>query len=107
LNAAVEGKEVRDVREHHSVPARQGRQGAEFRAWFAWSNQKFAKHKGFLRRRLLKPRAGGNYAAIVEHETYETFMAMDTSSTQAMAKQRVTPLLDGDPSPASYEVVLD
>jgi heme-degrading monooxygenase HmoA len=51
----------------------------EFKEWFAWSNQEFSKHKGFIRRRLLKPMKGGSYAAIVEHESYDTFMAMHTS----------------------------
>lgn len=78
----------------------------EFRQWFAWSNEQYARHKGFIRRRLLEPQRGGHYAAIVEHESYETFMAMHTSPTQAEAKKRVTPLLDGDPRPQFYEVVL-
>ncbi len=80
---------------------------AEFQQWFAWSSAEYAKHKGFIRRRLLKPREGGNYAAIVEHESYETFMAMHTSSTRAEARRRVDPLLDGKPKPSFYEVTLD
>jgi len=80
---------------------------AEFREWFAWSNQEYAKHKGFIRRRLLRPRGGGNYVSIVEHESYESFMAMHTSPTQAQAHKRVEPLFDGSPSPHFYEVVMD
>ncbi len=87
-------------------PIRPGKD-AEFREWFAWSSREYAKHKGFIRRRLLRPREGGRYAAIVEHESYETFMAMHTSPTQADARRRVTPLLDGDPTPRFYEVILD
>ena len=34
-------------------------------------------------------REGGNYAAAVEHEHYDTFMAMHTSPTQAEANRRV------------------
>ncbi len=86
-------------------PVKEGKD-TQFRAWFAWSNEQYAKHKGFIRRRLLRPHRGGDYAAIVEHESYETFMAMHTSATQAEAKERVTPLLDGDPSPQFYEVLL-
>ena len=86
-------------------PVKEGKD-AEFRQWFAWSNEEYAKHKGFIRRRLLRPRRGGNYAALVEHDSYETFMAMHTSPTQAEAKKRVTPLLGGDPTPQFYEVVL-
>lgn len=78
----------------------------EFREWFAWSNQEYAKHNGFISRRLLKPRDGGLYTAIVEHESYETFMAMHTSPTQAEAARRVKPLLDGEPTPEFYESVI-
>ena len=79
---------------------------AEFRAWFAWSNEQYARHKGFISRKLLKPREGGNYVGVVEHESYETFMAMHTSPTQAEAHKRVEPLLDGGPTPEFYEVVM-
>ena len=79
---------------------------AEFRQWFAWSNEEYAKHEGFISRKLLLPREGGNYAAIVEHESYDTFMAMHTSPTQAEANRRVKPLLDGSPTPEFYAVVL-
>jgi hypothetical protein len=34
---------------------------AEFLAWFAWSNAQYARHKGFISRKLLKHREGGNY----------------------------------------------
>jgi heme-degrading monooxygenase HmoA len=30
-------------------------QDEKFREWFAWSNKEFAKQKGFISRRLLKP----------------------------------------------------
>jgi heme-degrading monooxygenase HmoA len=78
----------------------------EFQEWFAWSNAEYAKHKGFIRRRLLKPREGGTYAAIVEHESYETFMAMHTGSTQAEARKRVDPFFAGKPIPSFYEVIV-
>jgi len=79
---------------------------AEFRQWFVWSNAEYAKHKGFISRKLLASRGGGLYSAVVEHESYETFMAMHTSPTQAEARKRVAPLLDGDPSPRFYEVAV-
>lgn len=85
-------------------PLRPGEEDA-FRAWFAWSNAAYATHPGVVRRRLLRPRDGGPYVAIVEHESYETFMAMHTSPTQAEARRRVGLLLDGDPAPEFYEVV--
>ena len=50
----------------------QGGKDQQFRDWFAWSNREYAAFDGFIRRRLLRPTAGGNYAALVEHQTYET-----------------------------------
>lgn len=79
---------------------------AEFRQWFTDSNRAYAAHPGFIRRILLRPREGGNYAALVEHESYDTFMAMHTSGTQAELRQRVAPLFEGNPTPAFYEVVI-
>lgn len=79
----------------------------KFLEWFVWSNQEYAKHQGFIRRRLLKPRDGSHYTAIVEHESYETFMAMHTSPTQAEAARRVKSLLEGEPTPAFYASVIE
>ena len=90
----------------HFPPVKAGQDGA-FQEWFAWSNRAYAAHPGFISRRLLKPLEGGNYAAIVEHESYATFMAMHTSSTQAEAGERVKPLLDGSPTPEFYTVVAE
>ncbi len=89
----------------HFPPLKPG-MDEEFRQWFAKSNEEFAKHPGFIRRVLLKPRKGGNYAAIVEHESFATFEAMHTSPTQAEASRRVQPLFDGEPKPEFYEVVM-
>jgi heme-degrading monooxygenase HmoA len=87
-------------------PIREGKD-TQFREWFAWSNKKFSTHEGFISRRLLKPMKGGNYAAIVEHESFDTFMAMHTSRTQAEARKRVDPLFDGNPTPEFYEVIIE
>lgn len=89
----------------HFPPIKDGKD-AEFRQWFTWSNEEYVKHKGFISRKLLLPREGGNYVAVVEHESYDTFMTMHTSPTQASVNQRVKPLLDGSPTPVFYEVVL-
>ena len=78
---------------------------ADFRQWFADSNRAYADHPGFIRRILLRPRDGGNYVAIVEHESHDTFMAMHTSPTQAELRQRVQPLLEGNPEPGFFDVV--
>ena len=37
----------------HFPPVKPGKD-AEFREWFAWSNEKYTQYKGFIRRRLLK-----------------------------------------------------
>jgi heme-degrading monooxygenase HmoA len=78
----------------------------DFRKWFAWSNQEFSKLKGFISRRLLKPLKQGNYAAIVEHESYETFMAMHVSPVHDEAGKKVEALFDGNPTPLFYEVII-
>jgi len=80
---------------------------AEFLEWFRWTNEIYAKHKGFISRTLLKPTEGGaNYAAIVEHESKETFMAMHLSKDREEAFKRVGPLFEGSPTPHFYEVVI-
>jgi len=81
-------------------------QDAAFQEWFAWSNKEFSKHKGFIGRRLLKPFREGNYTAVIEHESYETFMAMHTSPIHDEAGKRVASLLDGHPTPRLYEVAV-
>lgn len=78
---------------------------AEFREWFASTNEQFATFKGFLGRRLLKPLKGGNYTAIVEFENQEAFKAMHSSPAHEKAGERVGPLFDGSPIPHFYEVV--
>jgi len=62
--------------------------------------------EGFIRRRLLKPLKSGNYAANVEHESHETFMEMQKSAAHDKAHERVIPLLDGNPTPQFYELVM-
>ncbi len=86
-------------------PIKEGKD-AEFRQWFAWSNEQLARHKGFISRKLLLPRAGGSYVAIVEHESYETFMAMHASPGHRDVHARGAPLFDGSPSHVSYDVIV-
>ncbi len=78
---------------------------SEFREWFASTNATFANYNGFIRRLLLKPKGGGNYVAIVEHATQDTFMAMHNSPEHKKAAEALVPLLDGHPTPEFYEVV--
>ncbi len=86
-------------------PIKTGKE-AEFEEWFARSNKEFSVFTGFIRRRLLKPLEGGNYAAIVEFENQETFRAMHGSPIHGKAGEQVMPLFDGKPTPHFYEVVL-
>lgn len=78
----------------------------EFRDWFTKSNEAFSRHKGFIRRRLLKPVGEGNYAAIVEFENKDAFDAMHSSPDHDVAGERVRPLFDGNPTPRFYEVLV-
>ncbi len=89
-----------------SFPPIKAGKDEEFREWFARSNETFSRHKGFIRRRLLKPIKEGNYAAIVEFENREAFNAMHGSSDHDMAGERVMPLFDGSPTPHFYEVLI-
>jgi heme-degrading monooxygenase HmoA len=85
-------------------PIKEGKD-AEFREWFASTNEQFSTFKGFIRRRLLKPLEKGNYAAIVEFENREAFNAMHSSPAHDTAGERVKPLFDGNPTPHFYEVI--
>ena len=85
-------------------PIKEGKD-SEFQEWFAWTNKEFANCKGFVGRRLLKPLKGGTYAAIMEHESRETFIAMGDSPVHAEAGKRVAPLLDGQPTVEFYNVI--
>lgn len=89
-----------------SFPPIKSGKDEEFREWFAWSNKEFAKQKGFISRQLLKPLKGGNYTAVVEHQSQETFMAMHNSPEHDEAGKRVAPLFEGKPNPQFYEVIV-
>ena len=58
-----------------SFPSIKSGKDAAFKEWFATSNEQFSTFEGFIGRRLLKPMAEGNYAAIVEFENREAFLA--------------------------------
>jgi heme-degrading monooxygenase HmoA len=83
---------------------KEGKEG-EFREWFTWSNAAFTSFSGFIRRRLLRPTSGGNYAIIIEYENHEAFRNVQSSHFHGEAYKRVKPLLDGDPVPRFYEVL--
>ena len=85
-------------------PIKRGKD-AEFREWFAASNEAFSRFEGFINRRLLQPVHDGTYAAIVEFKDQAAFQAMHSSAPHDDAGDRVRPLFDGQPTPRSYEVV--
>jgi len=87
-------------------PIKEGKD-EEFKEWFEWSNTVYERFDGFISRRLLKPtRRKGNYTAIVEHESEQTFMAMHTSDERQKAWAKVESLLEGRPKPHFYEVLI-
>ena len=77
------------------------------RAWFAEANRRFAQDPGFIRRRLLRPHRGGNYVAIVEHESAAGFKALHHTEGHETARRRVEALFDGEPRPTFYEVIME
>jgi len=77
----------------------------EFKQWFVWSNEEFIKQEGFVRRKLLVPRGGGNYVSVVEFTNAEALQAIQKSPIHAEAQQKVLPLLDGELKLQMYETV--
>ena len=89
-----------------NFPPLKPKKDGEFREWFRHSSELFAKHQGFISRTLLKSTEGTErYAAVVEHESKETFMAMHLSDERQMLFKKVETLIDGMPEPHFYEVV--
>jgi len=86
-------------------PPVRGGKDEEFREWFSWTNKEFANCKGFIGRRLLRSARDGTYAAIMEHESQETFVAMGKSFAHAEAGRRAALLFDGQPKVQFYEVI--
>ena len=89
-----------------SFPPIKAGKDAEFREWFASSNEEFSKFEGFIGRRLLKPSGEGNYAAVVEFESQDAFKAVQSSPAHGAAGEQVTLLFDGNPTPHFYQVVI-
>jgi heme-degrading monooxygenase HmoA/quercetin dioxygenase-like cupin family protein len=88
------------------APVKPGKQEV-FLDWFRRSSEVFARHPGFISRTLLGPIEGGSrYAAIVEHESKETFMDMHLSDDRAQLFQEVEPLVLGASTPHFYEMLI-
>lgn len=79
---------------------------AEFRAWFAWSNDRFREVEGLQGRRLLRA-ADGRYTALVEHKSAETFAAMHATESASHVHAQLGELLLDGPAATIYEVVAD
>lgn len=90
-----------------SFPALKPGKEKEFREWFGHSSELFSNHQGFISRTLLKSTEGTDeYAAIVEHESKETFMAMHLSDDRQALFKKVETLIEGGPEPHFYEIVV-
>jgi quercetin dioxygenase-like cupin family protein/heme-degrading monooxygenase HmoA len=87
------------------APLKPGKEEA-FQEWFHHSSEVFAKHPGFISRTLLGPIEGGSrYAAIVEHESKETFMDMHLSDDREQLFHEVEPLILGESKPHFYHLL--
>jgi quercetin dioxygenase-like cupin family protein/heme-degrading monooxygenase HmoA len=104
--AAVGGRVGSFVNLVDFAPPKPGKLDA-FLEWFRRSNEIFAQHPGFLSRTLLGPIEGGSrYAAVVEHESKETFMDMQLSDDREALSQQVEPLVLGPSKPLFYELLV-
>jgi quercetin dioxygenase-like cupin family protein/heme-degrading monooxygenase HmoA len=87
------------------APLKPGKEEA-FQEWFRHSSDVFAKHTGFISRTLLGPIEGSSrYAAVVEHESKETFMDMHLSDDREQLFQEVEPLILGESKPHFYQLL--
>ncbi len=88
------------------APLKPGKEEA-FRVWFHHSSEVLAKHPGFVSRTLLGPIEGGSrYAAVVEHESKETFMDMQLSDDREELFRQAEPLILGPSTPHFFETLL-
>ncbi|MEW6333231.1 MAG: hypothetical protein AB1558_03100 [Thermodesulfobacteriota bacterium] len=79
---------------------------AAFQEWFRHSSEVFSGHPGFISRTLLGPIEGGSrYAALVEHESKETFMDMHLSDDRERLFQEVEPFIAGESRPHFYRLL--
>jgi len=87
------------------APLKPGKEEA-FQEWFRHSSEVFAKHPGFISRTLLGPIEGtSRYAAIIEHESKETFMDMHLSDDRERLFREAEPLILGESKPHFYHLL--
>ena len=77
-----------------------------FEAWFAWSNDELREVDGLTGRRLLRA-SDGAYSAVVEHESAQTFAAMNATGVAAHVQSQLRKILKDAPTTATHEVVVD
>lgn len=77
---------------------------AEFQRWFAWSNRELTGSVGLHGRRLLRT-VGGDYAALVEHQSEASFAAMHSAPVVAEIQARLHDIAPESPRATHFEVV--
>lgn len=87
-------------------PAVPADRDADFREWFAWSNDQLRDAAGLAGRRLLQG-GDGSYVALVEHESKDTFARMHASPAASDVQRRLHQLIDDGPQAETYDVVED
>lgn len=79
---------------------------AGFEAWFDWSNNELREAEGLLGRRLLRA-SDGTYTEVAEHQSEQTFAAMNATGVAAHVQSRLRRILKEVPQIATHEVVHD
>ena len=79
---------------------------AEFRAWFAWSNDQLRDIDGLKARRLLRA-SDGSYTALVKHKSAETLATMRATEVAPQVHAQLQELLLDEPAATMYEAVAD
>ena len=79
-------------------------QEQKFIKWFDWSNQLLRAIPGLNSRKLAKDR-NGNYIAIVEFDSFDTFKAMHSSDKHKQIHERTSSLFSGIPKPEFFDLV--
>lgn len=77
-----------------------------FLDWFTWSNDVLCGTAGLRQRRLLRS-ADNSYAAIVEHDSAETFAQMHHTEEASRIQARLATILDERPQAMTYEVAVE
>lgn len=76
----------------------------DFVKWFEWSNHLLQKIPGLISRRLLLAK-NGNYVAIVEFDSMNSFVAMHQTDIHKNIHETAATIFIGKPLPEIYEVI--